>query len=356
MALGSSVQLEQFIALNDEMGAMIRAGVPLEKGLRILSEEQLGRVASLAAQLSDRMDAGGSLEEALEAESGSVPPLYLAVVRAGLRSGRLAAALEGLSEVARDYAEGRRLIGLALLYPVLLLICSYVLFVAFIASFAGRFIEAFETLRLPFSWPIRFLRLAHDTLPFWVGSVPLALMGLLLWWVASGRSSALSGGGSGALSWIPGFRRMIRDGEAANFASLLALLSDHGVPLDHALRIASEAVGDRALRDSATHLAGRIVEGRGAEEGDRTRSDAIPPLLSWILISGRLHTSLPDSLRNAAATYRTRSKRKAERMRQVLPALFLFTIGGAIVLTYVVSIVLPLSSLWQNLGQPPSDF
>ena len=96
-----TITLEQLAALNDEMAALVRSGVPLEQGLGALGGELPGQPGKLAQLLASRMDAGESLSRILADEDQRFPPVWRAVVEAGIRSGHLAAALEALSSTAR---------------------------------------------------------------------------------------------------------------------------------------------------------------------------------------------------------------------------------------------------------------
>src|SRR3954454_9198412 len=113
---GGAIALEDLIALNDEIAALVRAGVPLERGLLDVGGELRGRLRAIATGLGERMGRGESLPQALEAEGERIPRVYRAVVQAGLRTGRLAVALEGLARLARRVADLRRVVGLALIY------------------------------------------------------------------------------------------------------------------------------------------------------------------------------------------------------------------------------------------------
>ena len=113
-----SVSLDQLIALNDEIAALVRAGIPLEKGLTQLGREAPGRLGLLASRLADRMNAGESLGEILEKDKTTFPPVWRSVVLAGIRSNHLAAALESLSRTGRRAMELRRSIALGLISAV----------------------------------------------------------------------------------------------------------------------------------------------------------------------------------------------------------------------------------------------
>src|SRR3954466_9501814 len=108
MSSSAGISIEHLIALNDEIAALARAGMPLERGLMGVGGDLPGRLGRIASAIGRRMESGQTLPEALEAEGPAVPATYRAVVEAGLKSGRLAEALEGLATFARNYVELRK--------------------------------------------------------------------------------------------------------------------------------------------------------------------------------------------------------------------------------------------------------
>ncbi|MCH5374973.1 MAG: type II secretion system F family protein, partial [Planctomycetes bacterium] len=234
---GRQISLDQLTALNDEMAALARAGVPLEIGLSGLARDLPGRLGELADRLRRRLESGQSLEQVLEKDRESFPPVWRAVVLAGLRSGRLTAALERLSITARRLAERRRLFGLALVYPIVVLVLASVLFV----------MTAIYVLPM-IDWVYQDLTGRSDPLlqvltglgVWWV--VPLVLLAVLILvigWRRAGRTD---------LKRVPGrtSRSSRHDGRIATMAEVLALLVRQQVPLDESVVLAAEASGDSA--------------------------------------------------------------------------------------------------------------
>ena len=155
-----SITIDQLLALNAEIAALVRAGVPLERGLVVAGRDLRGRLGRIATALSLRLSRGESLSQALEGEGQAIPPLYRAVVEAGARSGQLPIALEGLARYVRGYTEARSAIGLALWYPLIVLSLAYVLFVAMVGLVVPRFVGAFDSLELAVPAPLRWMSLA----------------------------------------------------------------------------------------------------------------------------------------------------------------------------------------------------
>ena len=151
--------LDDLTSFNVELAALVRAGVPLEPGLCGLAADRGGSLSRLCGAVAQRMSSGASLDDALAAAGNAVPAVYRAVVRAGLRSGRLPAALETMAGLGQELAEIRRRIGQALIQPLLLLVLAYVLLVVFGIDLLERYQSTFEQFELVppkvFAWRAR---------------------------------------------------------------------------------------------------------------------------------------------------------------------------------------------------------
>jgi general secretion pathway protein F len=350
---GGSVTIDQLIALNDEMAALIRAGVPLEQGLLDAGRDLQGQLGSMIGELGERLGRGERLTEALAGSRRRVPEVYLAVIEAGLRSGRLAEALEGMAKIARSHAEMRRNVGLAMIYPLIVLELAYGLTVLFVVQMAPRFIETFEVLGIAPILTLNRLARLGESVQYWGPIPPLLLPILAFAWFFSGRSSALD---SGFLS--PIFRRfpiigpMIRDYRSASFADLLAMLIDHQVPLDEAVELAGAASGDKPFLASARLVAGSIRSGQETSVEPGSKRSAFPPLLAWIMSGGRGRGDFAGSLRQTAATYRRRAENRSHFLSSSLPTVLLLAIGAGAVIVYALLLFIPLTSLWDGLAIP----
>jgi general secretion pathway protein F len=341
--------LDDLIAVNDEIAALVRAGVPLERGLLGLGRDVRGRLGALARRIGEEMRRGASLSEALERAGPDLPATYRAVVEAGLRAGRLPAALEDVAAYARAYVDLRRAIGQAFVRPLIVLMMAYALFLAFLLLLIPRIRVAFESLGISGSGIARALECAGQTAVYW-GAIPPLLVALgVIVWIWLGRARGLDA--TRALGWAPWLRSVMADWRASNFAGWLALLLDHGVPLAESLELAGAASGDARLRDAAQAMAERARRGQTPHESFRDQS-GLPPLVQWLLVTGERQGALASAVKHAAATYRRRAQERAETVRVVIPPLLLLGIGGGSALLYVLTLYLPWTSLLHNLSRP----
>lgn len=342
--------IEQLVALNDEIAALVRAGVPLELGLREVGQDSAGRLQEISQALSARMSNGASLPEALRAEEARLPVAYRTVVEAGLRAGRLPAALESLSNYARELVELRRKITLALLYPLIVVALAYFLFVVFIVDLVERLRETYELFRIPIHWPLAIVVSVAETAANWWWAPPLCLAVAVLWWMTTGGAHILSfSGPARPLAWIPGVGPISRRFQFANFADLLALLVEHDVPLAEGLRLSADATGDATLRHAARQLAGSV------ERGNFTSASGIhrfgfPPFLFWVLTHGQRTGGLTRLLRHAGTIYRRRAASLATWFKVIFPIVTALVIGGGVTALYALTLFGPLARFWTDLG------
>lgn len=349
-AAGGSIALDDLIALNDEIAALSRAGLPLERGLLGFGLDVPGRLGDVATALGERMARGEGLGEAIRSEGASLPATYRSVVEAGLRSGRLSAALEDLAAYARGFAELRRAVGLALLYPMMVLLLAWGLLVAFVLALLPRLIGAFEAFGVPSPIGAREAARLGDSASYWGPIVPALAGMVLLAWSWSGRARALRVGRE--VRWVPWLRGILADWRASNFAGWLALLVEHGVPLPEAVEVASEATGDRALIEAGGRIAEAARRGEPTRVALREGEGGLPPLLRWMIATGQGQGSLGPALRHAAETYRVRALRRAEVMRTTLPTILLVAIGATAAAAYVLALFVPWTQLLDSLARP----
>jgi len=350
VAIGLTI--DELVALNDEVAALVRSGVPLERGLVALGADERGRKGATARALADRLERGESLVEAIAAEPGRFPALYRSLVAAGMRAGRLPAALEGLATYARHHAELRRAIGQALGYPLLILAIAYAMFIGFLVVVEPQLQATFDVLRFDGTPALAMLGAMARTIPYWVAIPPALLTALAIGWMLGDRATSLGrGGGGGLVAWVPGVGGLLRLARRSMFADLLAELIDHRVPIDAAVSLAAEASGDPALIAAAGPFAASIRDGRSLDEAIGPGT-GLPPLLRWLLGAGAHAGAIAPALRQAGRQYRERALKRAELLRIVLPVAMTILVGAVATLLYTLSLFVPMVQLLWKLTIP----
>lgn len=343
--MASRPSTEDLVAINDEIVALVRAGVPLEHGLGLLAKDLPGRLGSMAAELGKRIQRGATLAEAVGQESGEFPPLYQAVVRSGIRSGRLTVALEGLTTTLRHMADLRATTGVALLYPLLILLLAWASFLLYIIALVPSLTTLDVMGRALPDWLVRI----RGSATIWGPLVPLlVVLALVAWWFLSARTA---GTGGWLWAWIPRSGALRRYGSLATFAEVLSLLVEHDTPLPEALSLAGDSSGDRRLQRSGRRAAEAVEQGKSLAEAVRVAAD-LPPFLGLSSFAASGQSALVRAARQAAETYRRQAQRLAEALRLSLPVFFILVIGATVTISYALLLFLPWFHTLRDLALP----
>ena len=338
-------RLADLIALNHEIAALVKAGIPLELGLRGLSGSVPSRLGQLAERLADRLSNGQSLVDALEQEGPAVSPIYTAVVGAGLESGRLGEALGSLTLSAQVEQDARQRVALALVYPAIVATIGYALLVLFVLTVAPAYLSTAEMFRFPDTLVFKTLRVLHRTVPVWGGLIPAAaLLGFLGLVLLRGRRA----GSLMVWNLVPGVASVHRSLNWAQFVELLRLQVSHGLPLEKALRRAGDATDDRRLRAAVAQVGAELQRGSSLADA-LPRAKSLPPLMRWMLATSEQQGTLIETLQLLAESYRRRAIQRATLFKFWLPVLTTVCISGTVVLIYSLLFFIPLRELWDGL-------
>ena len=140
------INLEKFLIFNQQFVTLIRAGLPITKGLDLLSErltdEKLG---PHIRGVRDDVKNGIVLSEAF-ASKGVFPAIYVTSVLAGEKSGALAEVLDRYIGYQKLALAIRKKILMSLIYPTLLLVLVLALMVFLVTYVVPSFAELYRSM------------------------------------------------------------------------------------------------------------------------------------------------------------------------------------------------------------------
>lgn len=323
---------------------LAKAGLPLPAGLRALAEEwPSGRLRPALLELADRVEQGVALEEAIGVLRTRLPAHLRGLITAGIRSGRLAEALEQYVDLERTQHELRRQVWLSLAYPTLLMIAMSILAILsnfYIIHQMSRIYRDFNSqlpgltkFILEGSGPFTFLLLA-------VTAIMLAIPLLLFQWPGSSWLSPM-------LNILPIIGPMLRLGQMARFSRLMAILLEQQVPLSESLRLTADALGDAYLARACRKTAAEIEQGRSFSESIAAKRKFPADLLPLVEL-GEQASMLQGAFQSAAEMYEGRASTQGKNLEVLLlPGVFLVIICFYGV--FVIGTMMPLISLITRL-------
>ena len=338
------VSQQQLLQFTRELGALLAAGLPLDRSLSILGGLiEGGEFSQVVRALVEAVRAGKSLAASMGEHADVFPKIYVNMIRAGEAGG----ILEGVLRYLTEYMEGtlalKEDVKSALIYPVILAgaagLSLIVLFVFVIPKFAAIFrdngnalpwitkvVIGFSEFLAGYGWVVLLVMCAAGAgAAFYVRS-------------PEGRSEwdRLS-----LRIWLVG--ELLRKFETARFSRTLAALLKGGVPLLEALGTVQGVVGNRLLARAISQVQMRVREGKGMA---RPLSDSgmFPALALNMIAVGEETGKLEAMLTEVANYYDQEVKRSTKRLTALLePALILAM--GLIIGVVVISMLLAIFSI-----------
>ena len=129
-----------------ELSLCLKAGISLGEGLFMLAQDETDKdLKEMLQGLYDKMDAGTSLEVALE-EAGCFPKYLVEMIEIGSKTGRLEAVLKALSAYYMRQVQITRSIKSAVVYPLVLMFMLLLVIGVLITKVLPIFNDVFKEL------------------------------------------------------------------------------------------------------------------------------------------------------------------------------------------------------------------
>jgi type II secretory pathway component PulF len=337
--------LDDFIAFNDQLAALVEADVPLQLGLDGPPEKAPEALEKINALVARRVSQRASMAAALDSAEPALPPQYRSLMQLWVRTSDAEGMLDQSTQLAEAIDESRHGVRTGLFYP--LLVCSLVLggMIAFCVYLVPRLESFREEMRIPAGMGLRAMQALRDWTPYWAIAAGL-ILALAAWRILNTRSGRTARP-FGFWERLTEVSSVAFQQRAAVFAESLASLLYAGVSLSDGLRIAGGACGDPRLSSAAQRLADAWTDDR-APDGNAARQ--LPPFLRWALLEAEPVIDRGSALRMAGSVYRQSAARLSDRARLVVRLAASVLLGGGAVLVYGLSLFTPVTEILRAIS------
>lgn len=338
-SFGKGVRTESFLLFNQEFIALLRAGIPIPEALGLVAErpEQPMLQRTLQSVLED-VGQGRSLSEACARHESVFDRLYVAALKVGEKSGKLASVLQKHHAYLAARHDLRQKLSKALAYPIFLLLTLAVVLAVLFAFVLPRFIEMYADFNARLPWPTRYLIAAVEqfyvTLPLVLAVTVLSLL-LYRAWIATERGRLAA---DRIKLSIPLMGLFSRTYSMAQMTRMLSTLLASGMHLVETLSTVADSLSNRAFAGRLAAAAAQVREGEslaaalGAEK-------LLPRTALKLIQAGEAAGNLAEMLGEVARHHEQLLENQMARLLALIePALMLLLgifVGGIIVVMYL---------------------
>jgi type IV pilus assembly protein PilC len=344
------IKTEDFLLFNQQLAALLRAGLPILQAIGILRKRVPNeRLRLILEDVEEKVRSGLALSQAFAAQGDVFPRIYIASILAGERAGALDEVLGRYVSYQRTITEARRKIKKSLTYPAVLVSASIVLVMILSTYVIPKFMQLYGSVgsqQLP-TITIAVVSTAEfiSANLVWILPTVIGAVIFLFYWrrTASGRLAVDR--------WVlklPVAGETVRQITIAQFTRSLATLLAGGITLPESVEIASESITNRALRLASNGVLVGIREGRGFTESLEA-SGWVSELALDMIGVGERSGALREMLDEVANFYDGELDVRLNTITTFMEPMILVFMGS-LVMTILLAMYLPLFNMIGNIG------
>jgi len=328
------------ILFNQELLALLRAGIPLLQSLELLVGH--GKDALLRNSLDrvvELLKEGMSFSEALE-QAGTFPAVYRANVVAGERSGTLPEVVARWLAFQSFAQTSRRRITEAMVYPMFLVLVMFIALAVIFNVVLPRFAEIYQGSGIEMPVATEYLLKIGEFVrrTIYMQAAGLVVLLVFLRWMFTTEA--------GKRIWehillaIPKLGTLYRMYHSSIFARTLGVLLAGGMPVLQALEVIQRTTPSERMRLRLVTVT-ELVRAGSALHLALEQSKLLDPLAVEMTRVGEQSSALPEMLNHVADFFDQEVEKATTAVTSLIgPVLILFM--GVIVLGLLLAVYVPL--------------
>jgi type IV pilus assembly protein PilC len=329
----------RFLSFNQELLVLLRSGLPILKVLDTLIERfEPGRMLEVLREIRENVRGGSSLSDAFGNFPHVFPPLYIASLRAGERTGDLPVTLARFIAYQKRVEAIRAKVRSASFYPALLGVATVTVVLFLLLYVIPTFTQIYADANVELPLITRMLILAAEGMtrlvPFLVPLAVVAFIGLRLF-AGTGRGQLLIDRLKLAL---PFFGALQIDYALAGFARTFGTVLASGIPVVQAMQMSKGTLNNRILEEKISQTVRRVEEGSAIAAA--LEMAGFVPLIALRMIGvGESTGSLGEMLAEVSSYYESEVERRLDRLTTLIEPLMMvgmgLVVGGIVVAMYI---------------------
>jgi type IV pilus assembly protein PilC len=350
------VDMRELAVFSRQFATLVASGMPMLRTLHTLEEQtQDEQIREAVAGVRADVEAGSTLEQAMERHPKVFDRLFRAMVRSGEQSGRLEDVLDRIAFQVEKQDALRRQVKSALMYPALVFGFAAIVLIAIVAFVIPVFVKIFKELSeehpeeaagLPI--PTQICVDASNVLTnYWFILIPglaLTIFAFFKWKKTDGGHEAWD---KFKLKLPAKIGDVIQKVALARWSRTFAGSVSSGVPMLQAIKLTGETSGNIVVEQAMDDVYASVRRG-GSLAGPIETNPIFPPMVGHMVAVGEETGQLEHMLAKIADFYEAEVDAKVKALTALIEPLMIVFVGG-IVGFIVISMYLPMFSIYEHI-------
>lgn len=291
--LTPSVPLEVLVIFCRQMFSLTKAGVPLLRSMRGLTQNCHNKQLKAALEsVCNELTNGRNLSASMQMYPGVFSPLFVSMIQVGENTGRLDQALLQLANYYEQEVETRKRIKTAMRYPTFVI--SFVVMAMFILNVKviPQFTSMFSRFGVDLPLPTRILIATSDFFVNYWGLLLGVMVGLFFAFRAWINTT------DGRIKWdhlrlrMPIVGSIVNRAQLSRFSRTFSLMLSAGVPLNQSLALSAEAIDNKFLEQRILEMKSQIESGVAISTTAVNAAIFTPLVIQMISVGKKLGESM----------------------------------------------------------------
>jgi type IV pilus assembly protein PilC len=351
-----SVDMRELAVFSRQFATLVASGMPMLRTLHTLEEQtQDDAIREAVSGLRADVEAGSTLEQAMERHPKVFDRLFRAMVRAGEQSGRLEESLDRVAYQVEKTDALRRQVKSAMMYPALVFGFAIVVLIAIVMFVIPVFANIFKELAeehpgeasgLPA--PTALCVGASNLLTgYWFLVLPGLAIGFFAFfrWKSTERGKEIWQRFTLRLPFKIG--DVIQKVALARWSRTFSGSVSSGVPMLQSIKLTGETAGNVVVEKAMDDVYASVKKG-GSLAGPIEQNPIFPPMVGHMVAVGEETGQLEHMLTKIADFYETEVDAKVKALTSLIEPVMICFVGGMVGFI-VISMYLPLFSIYEKI-------
>ncbi|MDB4939608.1 MAG: hypothetical protein JWO40_33 [Candidatus Doudnabacteria bacterium] len=350
MSRFSSVSLQDKILFVQNLSIMLKAGIPLTRGVKILSNQAKNpKMREILNVIYNEVESGKSVGEALAKYPNIFQNIFISMFKVGELSGSLDKSLEQLSiQLQREHELKSKTKG-AMIYPSVvlfaILLVGVLMSIFVLPSLVGIFKDS--NMQLPL-----MTRVVIAFVDFMSGHTFIAL-GIIFGVIGGGISIMRTNVGQRTfdkvLLYTPVFGEIAKKINMARFSRTMSSMLKSGTPILDSLSIAADSMGNTQYQDAIHQIAVDVRVGKSITASLLKYPHLFDYLVTQMIGVGEESGNVETILGEMAEHYESEVDDTMKNMSSIIEPVMILVIGG-VVGVLAIALISPIYNLTSSAG------
>ncbi len=342
------VKLREKAVFIKNLAIMLNSGLSITDSLDVLLSQTTGKLQKIIESIGRSVASGNSLSSSFSKFPKIFSSFFINTVKAGEASGNLENNLNNLADHLTKERELISKIRGAMLYPLIVLILSFVLGITLAFLVLPKITPIFVGLKIDLPASTRFLIWFSELIEnhgVILLSVFVILLVFLSWFLKQRIVRPIT---HFLLLHLPIIGKISRKKNLVQFTSTLGTLLKSGLSIDEVLKVSKKTVRNYYYQKSIEKIRSSINQGRKLSDSLEEFSNIYPKMVISMIRVGEKSGKLEEESFNLAKIYKSEVEAAADNLTTVIEPILLIVIG-VVVGGLALSIITPIYKITGNV-------